>query len=238
MCSLEQALTVPDLPEISQTVLNLAEFMEHCDKGPLPIDPILLGDQAVTCRAYAKALHYKEKEFHKKPTVPVLESLISINNKLGQKEAATGLLEWGSKNLPDLKVHERWYEKLHDWEKALKIYEEKSVENPDDPEIALGRMRCLENLGEWGDLHAVAEAQWVVAEEHTKMRMARMAASASWGRQDWNAMARLELLSRHDERDWQIACNAMCGGISLLIVRSPRRIDRNTGRGATLRFRQ
>ena len=34
------------------------------------------------CRAYAKALHYKEDEFHRKPTVPVLEALISINNKL------------------------------------------------------------------------------------------------------------------------------------------------------------
>ena len=44
----------------------------------------------------------------------------------------------------------------------LKIYEEKSSEAPDDPDIALGRMRCLEKLGEWGDLHAVAEAQWQV----------------------------------------------------------------------------
>ena len=32
MSSLEKALTEPDLPEISQTILNLAEFMEHCDK--------------------------------------------------------------------------------------------------------------------------------------------------------------------------------------------------------------
>lgn len=42
------------------------------------------------CRAYAKALHYKEEEFHKGPTSEVLEHLISINNKLGQKEAAAG----------------------------------------------------------------------------------------------------------------------------------------------------
>ena len=39
MASLEQALEVPDLPEITQTILNLAEFMEHSDKGPLPLDP-------------------------------------------------------------------------------------------------------------------------------------------------------------------------------------------------------
>jgi len=30
--ALKQALMVPDLPEITQTILNLAEFMEHCDK--------------------------------------------------------------------------------------------------------------------------------------------------------------------------------------------------------------
>lgn len=30
--TLEQALNVPDLPEITQTILNLAEFMEHCEK--------------------------------------------------------------------------------------------------------------------------------------------------------------------------------------------------------------
>ena len=64
MASLEQALEVPDLPEITQTILNLAEFMEHSDKGPLPLDPKLLGRQAMKCKAYAKALHYKETEFH------------------------------------------------------------------------------------------------------------------------------------------------------------------------------
>jgi len=28
------------------------------------------------CRAYAKALHYKEEEFHRGPTTQILESLI------------------------------------------------------------------------------------------------------------------------------------------------------------------
>jgi Phosphatidylinositol kinase and protein kinases of the PI-3 kinase family len=42
------------------------------------------------CRAYAKALHYKEDEFHKGPNSQVCEALISINNKLQQKEAAAG----------------------------------------------------------------------------------------------------------------------------------------------------
>jgi FKBP12-rapamycin complex-associated protein len=191
MQSLEQALTVPDLPEISQTVLNLAEFMEHCEKGPLPLDPLLLGEHAIRCRAYAKALHYKEEEFNRNPSVAVLESLISINNKLGQKEAAAGLLEWGRKNLPgELKVEEKWFEKLHDFEKALSIYQEKAREKPDDPDLVLGRMRCFEALGEWGELHEVSERHWPVATNQTRERMARMSANAAWGRQQWESMAR------------------------------------------------
>lgn len=66
--------------------------MDHCDNKALPIDPILLGERAMHCRAYAKALHYKEEEFHrqKTPNTQIYEALISINNKLQQKEAAVG----------------------------------------------------------------------------------------------------------------------------------------------------
>ena len=44
------------------------------------------------CRAYAKGLHYKEEEFHRGPNTKTLESLISINNKLQQPDAAAGVL--------------------------------------------------------------------------------------------------------------------------------------------------
>ena len=30
--SLKQALTLQNIPEITQTILNLAEFMEHCEE--------------------------------------------------------------------------------------------------------------------------------------------------------------------------------------------------------------
>lgn len=47
-------------------------------------------------RAYAKALHYKEDEFLRggSKDQQVIEALISINNKLQQKEAAEGLLQY------------------------------------------------------------------------------------------------------------------------------------------------
>jgi FKBP12-rapamycin complex-associated protein len=79
--------------------------------------------------------------------VPVLEALISINNKLGQKEAAAGLLEWGQKNLQgDLKVRERWYEKLHEWDRALDAYKKKELVaggGKIDTEVLLGELTLV-----------------------------------------------------------------------------------------------
>merc|ERR1719188_619109 len=184
MISLEQALLVPDLPEISQTILNLAEFMEHCDKGPLPLDPAMLGEQAMKCRAYAKALHYKEAEFHKEPTVPVLESLISINNKLGQKEAAAGLLEW---------------------DKALEAYKKEQLVSEEqgvvDHEILLGQMRCFEALGEWAQLHQISCNNWNKVTEDTRHRMARLSTAAAWGRKDWAWMKQCVTVLPRDSQD-------------------------------------
>lgn len=46
-------------------------------------------------------------------------------------------------------IQATWYEKLHEWEDALVAYDKKMETNKDDPELMLGRMRCLEALGEW-----------------------------------------------------------------------------------------
>jgi FKBP12-rapamycin complex-associated protein len=92
----------------------------------------------------------------------VLESLISINNKLQQKEAAAGLLEYAmKKHEGEIRVQERWHEKLHDWERALEAYRKKeSNQQQQEPELVLGQMRCLEALCEWGQLHTLAESNW------------------------------------------------------------------------------
>ena len=38
---------------------------------------------------------------------------------------------------------------MHEWDKALAAYERQYERNPDDDNYLLGRMRCLEALGEW-----------------------------------------------------------------------------------------
>lgn len=61
--NLRVALKSPHMPpEILQMWLNVAEFMEHI-KLSLPIEIKDLARLASKCRAYAKALHYKELEF-------------------------------------------------------------------------------------------------------------------------------------------------------------------------------
>jgi FKBP12-rapamycin complex-associated protein len=70
-------------PEILQALLNLAEFMEHDPSGGLPIEIPILAELALKCRAYAKALHYKEREYSLLGgSNSCVESLISINGKL------------------------------------------------------------------------------------------------------------------------------------------------------------
>ncbi|EMP41525.1 Serine/threonine-protein kinase mTOR [Chelonia mydas] len=66
--SIELALTSQD---IAGTWQNSWSTVTRDDNGI-----VLLGERAAKCRAYAKALHYKELEFQKGPTPAILESLI------------------------------------------------------------------------------------------------------------------------------------------------------------------
>ncbi|XP_053547426.1 serine/threonine-protein kinase mTOR isoform X7 [Bombina bombina] len=203
--SIELALTAQDIAEVTQTLLNLAEFMEHSDKGPLPLRDdngvVLLGERASKCRAYAKALHYKELEFQKGPTPAILESLISINNKLQQPEAASGVLEFAMKHYGEMEIQATWYEKLHEWEDALVAYDKKLEVNKDDSELILGRMRCLEALGEWGQLHQQCCENWTNVNEDARAKMARMAAAAAWGLEQWDSMEEYTCLIPRDTHD-------------------------------------
>lgn len=98
-------------------------------------------DSLFIARAYAKALHYKEEEFQRGPSSQVVEALISINNKLQQKEAAEGLLQYVMQRNGNIQVQVQWYEKLHNWDKALRLYEENLDADSSDQEACLGQMR-------------------------------------------------------------------------------------------------
>ena len=124
--ALESAFGAPTIPpEIVGVLLNLAEFCEH-DERPLPVEARTLGAIAERCRAYAKALHYKETEFVTSPAACV-EAIIAINNRLQLPEAAMGVLVYAQAHLR-LEIKEGWYEKLGQWENALDAHRRKAAQ--------------------------------------------------------------------------------------------------------------
>ncbi|PSR71034.1 hypothetical protein PHLCEN_2v13082 [Hermanssonia centrifuga] len=185
--SIEAAITSPYAPsELVHRLLNLAEFMEHEEKA-LPIENRTLGEYAMKFHAYAKALHYKELEFFTETSPTIIEALIGINSKLQQHDAAWGTLLIAREQY-DVSKHEEWYERLGRWQEALATYEKKAIEDPDAPDIALGRMKCLHALGEWDQLAQQVEEHWANANHEDRREMAPLAAAAAWSLNDWESM--------------------------------------------------
>ena len=198
--SIEAALNATNVPpEILQTLLNLAEFMEHDDK-PLPIPISTLAHHSAKCHAYAKALHYKELEFHADPTPSTIESLISFNNQLQQPDAAIGILKWAQQH-HNLELKESWYEKLHRWEDALAAYEAKQLEDPLNAEIAVGRMRALHALGDWERLAELSQQVWTRSSDDLRRTIAPHGAAAAWGLLQWDLMDDYVAAIREDTPD-------------------------------------
>lgn len=198
--SLETVLTSTSTPpEIVQTILNLAEFLEHDDKA-LPIDIKTLGALANRSHAYAKALHYKETEFVVSPEAHVVESLISINNQLQQPDAAIGILAY-AQSRHEFELKESWYEKLHRWDEALASYNRKIAEDSSSIEAKLGAMRCLHALGEWDELSLLCEEQWKSGDADIKTSIAPLATAAAWGLSQWQEMEKFVEAIRADSID-------------------------------------
>ena len=188
-----QSSTIP--PEILQSLLNLAEFMEH-DVEALPINPATLAELASKSHAYAKALHYRELQFQSQPSA-CFESLININKKLDQHDAALGILKLAQnyalqhgKN--ELTIQESWLAKLGYWEEALEMYDKKLLTSPDDVNAVVGKLKCLDNLGRWEDVIDVCSGSMspsnLTAEEVAKI--AEAGANAAWSLSEWSLMDR------------------------------------------------
>ena len=132
---------------ILQTILNLAEFMQH-DREVIPIDISVLGDLAERCLAYAKALYYRELEFEVSPE-STIESLVALYTNLGHSEAANGLLVY-AKNTLNIELKMSWYENLQRWDEALLAYNAKEKDSGQD--FFVGKMRCLSAMSDWESL--------------------------------------------------------------------------------------
>ncbi|VDN02443.1 unnamed protein product [Thelazia callipaeda] len=191
--NLKYALDYSNHTDIIQTILNLAEFMDHSEKGPLPVGNERLCKCAEQTRAYAKALRYIEldirEKFSKNPDAEHCRSLITFANKLNVQEEAAGIVEFARKHNMEIGRQGRWYEKLNEWEKALEIYNNETCITD---ELYEHQMRCLEALGQWDELNDLGKKAFAEVGASTnairKQNMAITAARGCWAIGDWEAM--------------------------------------------------
>ena len=191
---LVNVLNSPSTPnEMVQTMLNLCEFLER-EGINVPIRN--LGDYAKRCTAYAKALHYKEKEFRENASLPLVEELISLNNQLQNYDAAAGLIEYTkqvsqNETEQNIELNQAWYEKLGRWQQALDIYESKLRDDGQNPQLLVGKLNCLHELGDWEALDETARTMWNVADEQTRSNARPLYAAALWYLEAWGRFGRI-----------------------------------------------
>ena len=160
------ALNNPKTPnDILLTILNLIEFIERRNVNLCYIDYNQFGKVAYKCRAFAKALYYKENDFLLKNDFEQFEDLLELYYEVKQQESAKGLLDLVNKNIErnkednhqkknnsslssnsliniDINFKEKknkfiWYIKIHDYSRALKLIDQQLLleENKENYEI-------------------------------------------------------------------------------------------------------
>lgn len=167
--------------------MPLAHTTPSIHAQALPINIRLLGQKAYQFHSYAKSLHYYEAMFLSEPSAEIVESLIDINSRLGNQDAAFGTLTYAREQL-DIIHHEEWFEKLGRWEEALVAYDRKASQGNDDLESTFGRMRCLHALGEWEHLSTLVQEKWITSSSSERTQMAPLACAAAWSLGQWEVM--------------------------------------------------
>uniref|UniRef100_A0A6B2KWQ4 non-specific serine/threonine protein kinase n=1 Tax=Arcella intermedia TaxID=1963864 RepID=A0A6B2KWQ4_9EUKA len=184
---IDKAISSPTIPnEELHYLLDLAEFMERSEKTQkYTLEINKLAHLAEKICAYAKALYYREKEFKQNPSQKIVGQIISLNDALGQHEAAQGMFRYNKEKFKT-KLDITLYEKLQRWIKVLKRYEELQKQKPNDLSIILGRMRCLQNLGQWEDVVALAEKALSFPSSSSNGELALFAKRASLNLGRWD----------------------------------------------------
>ena len=168
--NLKKALNNAKTPnDILLNILNLSEFFERRNIRLQFINYKSFGNIAYKCRAFAKALYYKENDFIIRKDFEHFEDLLELYYELKHPESAIGLMKLVEKNKNNnsyLKNKEKsedniynnqyiLYMKLHEYDKALgMITDNLAIEsNPQKIEILEeNRDKCLNGLCDWEQL--------------------------------------------------------------------------------------
>ena len=180
---------------------------------------------AEECHSYPQALWCREKELRTAvsgltdETTQCIDSLIVLNQKLGLKQAAFGVLSMARKKYPQLHAMEqrkKWFEELEQWDKALESYEKEvgvsrggspdestargnkdnTIPETDALTSALCRIRCLFHLSEWEELGKLSMSIWPRLGRHQREAVAPMLVKAAVDQQDWETAAAYENFAR------------------------------------------
>ena len=90
---------------------------------------------------------------------------------------------------------------MHRWEDALKAYDAKQLEDPLNFELTLGRMRCLNALGDWERLSQLSQEKWLGASEEQRRVIAPLGAAAAWGLWQWELLDDYISIMKEDTPD-------------------------------------
>jgi len=184
--NIEKTILFPNVPiTVLKVILNLAEFMEHDSQG-LQLDISCMANLAEKVNAHAKALYYREFEFHYCPE-NTIESLLSLYSNLGQPEAADGMLIF-AKRMLKTQVKSGWLESLGRWRESLEEYSkiEKIEGKNNSLEMFNSKVKCYSNLANWEVVvEKVEEA--IVNETHIS-DIAHYAAKAALQLGEWDKM--------------------------------------------------
>ena len=149
-----------------------------------------MADYCFRLQAYAKALYHRELQFFHDFAPSTIEALIDINAMLRQGDAALGTLNLARQHY-DVPNPESWYEKLGQWNDALRLYEGKETARSsqnEDYDIFLGRLRCLHALGDWEQLAALAARKWPQDNSQLQSMIAPLGAAAAWHTGAWEPL--------------------------------------------------
>eukprot|EP01065_Artemidia_motanka_P026262 TRINITY_DN3118_c0_g3_i2.p1 TRINITY_DN3118_c0_g3~~TRINITY_DN3118_c0_g3_i2.p1 ORF type:complete len:3288 (+),score=1111.88 TRINITY_DN3118_c0_g3_i2:461-9865(+) len=205
---------------------------------PCPFfDMDLLANVSERKQLLAKTLHYKEERFREilhdlRKAVPdsalersqfatgfieLCASLIHVNNSLGLRDAANGILEFTKRHIEEalephvgespetqepmsqvagrqfdsmLLLEGHGYEKLHWWSQAIKAYKAQAQEDKARyNEYTAGILRCYKQLGKWEHLLHESRRVWGQFHDMNKHHVAGLAAHAAWILSAWSTFS-------------------------------------------------
>ncbi|KAL0226187.1 hypothetical protein P9112_013511 [Eukaryota sp. TZLM1-RC] len=155
--------------------LRLFEYMEF-EEEIVNIPPELIKDLSIRLNVPTKALKFLESRFLTNPTLETAQELIFILTDLGKSEAVEGVIMYCKINQFDfvsllegsclsLEMQGKFSKAVSEYtalidELSPNINENSLVELKKLADLELGRLRCLQGLGDWDKLSDFATSLW------------------------------------------------------------------------------